>query len=642
MKQATNLIAGFCAGIGVLLSTQCTQPAPEKVIVKPQILAVNNQVLEIDSIVRTDSNTVFHMQAFFRPNYWIKIDPQTFLTDNLGRTYSVQKSAGIPLGEKFWMPESGQTTFQLVFPPLQAKATSVDFSEGKYKTAWALWGIQLTNEKKLQVELPADFQEARVDPNASLPDPVYQYGMATLKGQILHYRPGMEGEFTAYFMGILQGQREGNVPLKVTDDGCFELQVPSVAPFYCHLFCPFGRIECMLAPNETTQIYINPTEYARRQSKLRREEPAIGKLVYYAGYLAGLQQEMADHDSLNFSFVSNNEEYLKVMEQIEGMKPEEFQAYLLRRMDEKKQQIERCPCSQAFKEQAHIKLCQSIASAMSRTESLLKEAHIQKHQLNSKESRDYYKNTRIRLPKSYFDCLKEMPLLFSPHACYSSVMGDWISYLTYQPELRGLVSQHEEMAQLLKAEEILAGIHHFITLTDKQLAELKALPEPYRLFLEAANQQLMDKIEANKRKVGANIHEIEKVKKEELFPAILSKFRGHTLLIDFWATWCGPCNMGHKEMAPLKEEWKNKDIVYIYIAGENSPEEAWKNKIPDIPGEHFRITQSQWDYLSGELGVSGVPTYIIVDKNGNMVHKVVGFPGVDEMKNQLQKAMNVK
>lgn len=54
MKQTVKLIAGFCVGLGVLLNTQCSQPAHEKVIVKPQILAVNNNVLEIDSIVRTD------------------------------------------------------------------------------------------------------------------------------------------------------------------------------------------------------------------------------------------------------------------------------------------------------------------------------------------------------------------------------------------------------------------------------------------------------------------------------------------------------------------------------------------------------------------------------------------------------------
>lgn len=642
MKQTVKLIAGFCVGLGVLLNTQCSQPAPEKVIVKPQILAVNNNVLEIDSIVRTDSSTVLHIQAFYRPKYWIKIDPKSFLTDNLGQTYPIQKGVGIDLGKEFWMPESGQTAFQLVFPPLQTKATYVDFSEGDYQGAYGLWGIQLTNQKKLQIKLPDGVKEAHIDPNESLPDPIYKYGMATLKGQILNYKPGMATECTAYLTGILQEEREAK-NIDIADDGTFELQVSAVAPFYGILNLPYGQFDCLLAPDETTQIYINPTECARQKSKLRREDAAIGKRIYYAGYLAGLQQEMADHEPLDITFASNYEDYLKTMNQIAGMTPDEFKAYLLRQMDEKKRLIEASSFSQAYKELAHIKLCQSTASSMTRAEALLKEAHIMKHQLNTKESRDYYKNTRIDIPKSYFDCWKEMPQLLSPYACYSSTMGDWIHGVSYLPQLPSIVAENKDMTKLLQADRLLLGIQNFNTLSEKQLTEVKRLPEHYRQLLEAANQKLLDKVEANKRKVGANIHNnIEKVKNKDLFPAIISKFRGHTLLIDFWATWCGPCKIGHKEMAPLKKEWKDKDIVYIYIAGENSPEGAWKNMIPDIPGEHFRITQLQWDYLSKELGVSGVPTYIFVDKNGNMVHKVVGFPGVDEIKKQLQKAMGAK
>lgn len=637
MKYFAYLCMLLCA----MCLAQCSKPAPEKVVVRPEIMATNNDVLEIDSIVRTDSSTVLHIQAFYRPKFWIKISPESFLTDNLGNNYPIQHGEGIDLGKEFFMPESGQTTFQLVFPPLQAQATSVDFSEGDFKGAYTLWGIQLTSQKKLQIKLPDGVKEAKVNPNESLPEPVVKYGTACLKGQILNHRPGMVNEGNAYITGILQSDGEGK-KIRIADDGTFELKVPAVTTLACTLYLPYGQYVCLLAPDETTNIYINPTECARQESRLRKEAPAIGKRIYYAGYMAGLQQEMADYQPLKVTFANNYEEYLENIQNIVGMSPEEFKDYMFRFKAESEQQIDTCSRSKAYKELSRIKLQQTVSSSLARAEALLKEAHITIHQLNATESRNYYKNTKIDIPQSYYDCWKELPLIFSPFACYSNLMGDWINGVEYLPQIPSIVKENADMVQLFKANDLLMSIQNFNILSDKQLAEVKTLPEPYRLYLEAANQELIEKVEANKRKVGANIHEIEKVKNEDLFPAILSKFRGHTLLVDFWATWCGPCKMGHKEMEPVKKDWKDKDIVYIYIAGENSPEGAWKNMVPDIQGEHFRITQSQWDYLSQHLGFTGVPTYIFVDKEGNMTGKMVGFPGVDRMKQELQKAMEAK
>ena len=111
-------------------------------------------------------------------------------------------------------------------------------------------------------------------------------------------------------------------------------------------------------------------------------------------------------------------------------------------------------------------------------------------------------------------------------------------------------------------------------------------------------------------------------------------------IVDFYATWCGPCKMAMKMMKPMKEELIDKDIVYVFIAGENSPETTWNNMIPDIHGEHFRVTNEQWSFLMSSFNIRGVPTYFIVDPEGNITFKQTGFPGVDTMKKELMKALN--
>ena len=98
--------------------------------------------------------------------------------------------------------------------------------------------------------------------------------------------------------------------------------------------------------------------------------------------------------------------------------------------------------------------------------------------------------------------------------------------------------------------------------------------------------------------------------------------------------------MAMKMMKPMKEELIDKDIVYVFIAAENSPGTTWNNMIPDIHGEHFRVTNEQWSFLMSNFNIRGVPTYFVVDPEGNITFKQTGFPGVDTMKKELMKALN--
>lgn len=182
------------------------------------------------------------------------------------------------------------------------------------------------------------------------------------------------------------------------------------------------------------------------------------------------------------------------------------------------------------------------------------------------------------------------------------------------------------------------GIKNFTPLTDEQKATVAAMPAAYREMLTAANDELLAQLEANKKKTGYTINQVDaNVSNEDLFTSIISKFKGKVLLVDFWATWCGPCRMANKTMAPMKEELKDKDILYLYITGETSPLKTWENMIPDIHGEHFRLTDAQWKYLSDAFKIEGVPTYLIVDREGNTTFRQTGFPGVEKMKEELLK-----
>ena len=163
---------------------------------------------------------------------------------------------------------------------------------------------------------------------------------------------------------------------------------------------------------------------------------------------------------------------------------------------------------------------------------------------------------------------------------------------------------------------------------DEQKAIVAAMPAAYREMLTAANDELLAQLEANKKKTGYTINQVDtNVSNEDLFTSIISKFKGKVLLVDFWATWCGPCRMANKTMTPMKEELKDKDILYLYITGETSPLKTWENMIPDIHGEHFRLTDTQWKYLSDAFKIEEVPTYLIVDREGNTNVQANWFPG---------------
>jgi thiol-disulfide isomerase/thioredoxin len=173
-------------------------------------------------------------------------------------------------------------------------------------------------------------------------------------------------------------------------------------------------------------------------------------------------------------------------------------------------------------------------------------------------------------------------------------------------------------------------------LSDSQIKDIKIYfknPTFYK-FLFTANEAMV-----KQSKLSSIVKETPAVEKEKLMETIVSQYKGKVVVVDFWATWCGPCMQAIKEIKPLKEELHEKNIVFVYIAEPSSPVELWKTKILGIDGDHYYLTEGEKKYLSNHFQIKAIPTYLIFDTKGELKHQITAYPGNTEMRKMIEELL---
>ena len=114
----------------------------------------------------------------------------------------------------------------------------------------------------------------------------------------------------------------------------------------------------------------------------------------------------------------------------------------------------------------------------------------------------------------------------------------------------------------------------------------------------------------------------------------LSKLKGKYVVLDFWASWCGPCRASNPHMKELYEKYGKKGLDFVYVSDDDSNPQKWRDAVKKDGLEAFHhvlrgmkvidrenYTLDHTNDISDKYAVHYLPTKYLIDKDGKMVGK---------------------
>lgn len=586
----------------------------------PPYLSQNAMPLTVVSVSRTDTATI--LRATANADSW-KLSPAPCLTWGNGANRLPLRHAVVydrhtkqawpyhPDSTYRKTPQAAPDSIVLVFPPLPHGTDVVTIETDTALLAARIFGLR-TDGRLFPARAIAKPQRVKA---RELPDwqPGRKY--AVIEGDIIGYDRNCGIGFSYRFgNGDFFPDAEGAKFHADFTTGHYRFTLPISAPYLFSFGLPGQGFDLLLCPGDSVTLNLDLEAVAN--ARAMPTEPSPGYLpagvatnAPAADLLAAypiLKQWKRDNSYIQFAL-------------LDSLADETFADYAERKWQEHLRRLDEIDSRRDLTPAQHDYLALS-------SEALYLEQRF-RFEWN-KELTPKLKDDTARLA-----AIKQQVTLTDPHAAElrlmsSSMRGAYaLRHTGYNDYFRANKLMHTPMGQWLSqlayAEALHAEINSLHPVTDP--ARWDSVAPQYRPDLMALNQKIQAELQQMSDTALTGICPVPDCPPDSLLAALLAPHRGHAVLVDFWATWCGPCLMGMKAMEAVKDELSQAGVHFIYITDESSPYDGWKAAAARHAGAHYRIKMADIMKMHVPEFSGGYPHYLIYDSQGRLVKAFTGW-----------------